>query len=443
LATDVDSRSSTSWLEEALSRFRELDEPAGIGWSLAFLAMAAERAGDTEAAAHWGAEALEFGTARGMPSLVPQSQRILGIVAARHGEHAEFERLLGGSAAAHREAGNRFELALILGEMAWFADLRGEHRLALERLRETLRLSREIGSGDRMRWAIHCATGVLWRRRPGEAEMLLGATEAALHRLPRWAAILRTQIAPLEAAFPHVDLHQQRAAGRMLALERAADLALRIVEEELVVAAAEISMLPRDTPDGGARPGSGVFRCEGEYWTITYENAVCRLKDAKGLHYLAQLLRHPGREFHVLDLVRGPSVGERNSEEPRPQTDAGGLPILDEQAKAAYRQRLSDLRDELAEAERFHDAGRATRAREEIDALTEQLAAGVGLGGRDRVAGAAAERARSTVTLGIRSALKKVGARIPTLADQLTPRIRTGMFCVYLPDTVRPISWTF
>jgi hypothetical protein len=168
----------------------------------------------------------------------------------------------------------------------------------------------------------------------------------------------------------------------------------------------------------------------------------CRLKDAKGLQYLAQLLRDPGREFHVLDLVRGSADGERR-EEADPRASAEGLPILDEQAKAAYRRRLGDLRDELTEAERFHDAGRTARALEEIEAITEQLAAGVGLGGRDRLAGAAAERARSAVTMGIRSALKKLRHGIPKLEDQLTPRIRTGMYCVYVPDAVHPISWKF
>jgi class 3 adenylate cyclase/tetratricopeptide (TPR) repeat protein len=190
--------------------------------------------------------------------------------------------------------------------------------------------------------------------------------------------------------------------------------------------------------------GVCVFRREGEYWTIAYEDTVCRLKDAKGLHYLAQLLRHPGREFHVLDLVQGAGIGDRRSgaEERQPEPSDQGLPILDERAKATYRQRLSDLREELAEAERFHDAGRTARAREEIDAITQQLAAGIGLGGRDRIAASAAERARTTVTQGIRSALKKIGDAIPALGDQLAPRIRTGAFCVYLPDAVHPISWT-
>src|SRR5262249_20626208 len=153
------------------------------------------------------------------------------------------------------------------------------------------------------------------------------------------------------------------------------------------------------------------------------------LKDVRGLHYLAHLLRHPGQEFHVVDLV---SSGSGAVERAALQSDAG--PALDAQAKASYRERLAGLREELAEAERFNDAGQASRARAEIDALTEHLAAGVGLGGRDRVAGAASERARSTVTQGIRSALKRINEGLPALGDRLTPRIKTGAFCVYLPD---------
>jgi hypothetical protein len=47
-----------------------------------------------------------------------------------------------------------------------------------------------------------------------------------------------------------------------------------------------------------------VFRREGDHWTIAYDTAVVRLKDAKGLRYLELLLRHPGRSFHVAELIR-------------------------------------------------------------------------------------------------------------------------------------------
>ena len=46
-----------------------------------------------------------------------------------------------------------------------------------------------------------------------------------------------------------------------------------------------------------------VFRREGDYWTIAYDGAVVRLKDARGLRYLEPLLRQPGRSFHVAELI--------------------------------------------------------------------------------------------------------------------------------------------
>jgi hypothetical protein len=49
---------------------------------------------------------------------------------------------------------------------------------------------------------------------------------------------------------------------------------------------------------------ASVFRREGDYWTIAYDAAVVRLRDAKGLHYLEPLLRQPGRSFHVAELIR-------------------------------------------------------------------------------------------------------------------------------------------
>ena len=72
--------------------------------------------------------------------------------------------------------------------------------------------------------------------------------------------------------------------------------------------------------------------------------------------------------------------------------------MLDQQARHGYRQRLADLSEELEEAVVFHDGERATLARLEIDALIDQLAGGVGLSGRSRVAASNAERARVSVT---------------------------------------------
>jgi hypothetical protein len=45
------------------------------------------------------------------------------------------------------------------------------------------------------------------------------------------------------------------------------------------------------------------FRLEGEIWTVAYEGRLVHLKDAKGLRYLAHLLRHPGRRWAVTELA--------------------------------------------------------------------------------------------------------------------------------------------
>ncbi len=57
----------------------------------------------------------------------------------------------------------------------------------------------------------------------------------------------------------------------------------------------------RQVDEGQRNPN--VFRQEGDYWSISFEDHTVTLRDLKGLHYLARLLAHPGREFHVLDLV--------------------------------------------------------------------------------------------------------------------------------------------
>src|SRR5258708_16998082 len=66
----------------------------------------------------------------------------------------------------------------------------------------------------------------------------------------------------------------------------------------------------RSAGTADARPSfssakKGVFRKEGEYWTVGYGGNTFRLKDTKGLSYIVHLLRHPAVEFHVLDLFGG------------------------------------------------------------------------------------------------------------------------------------------
>src|ERR1700758_1932468 len=59
-------------------------------------------------------------------------------------------------------------------------------------------------------------------------------------------------------------------------------------------------------PATSARPAQkGIFRKEGDFWTLGLGEKTFSLKDTKGLGYIAHLLRHPGVEFHVLELFGG------------------------------------------------------------------------------------------------------------------------------------------
>ena len=184
---------------------------------------------------------------------------------------------------------------------------------------------------------------------------------------------------------------------------------------------------------------------EGEYWAFHYEGGVARLRDSKGLRYLARLLRNPGQEVHALDLVVGGGAGAGSARVPQPELgragagDAGAM--LDPQAKAAYRRRLEDLREELDEATFNNDVGRAARAQEEMDFLLAELAAAVGLGGRDRKAASDSERARQSVTRAIKGAIERLGEANPPLGDHLRSTVRTGIYSAYVPDPRVPIDW--
>ena len=57
-----------------------------------------------------------------------------------------------------------------------------------------------------------------------------------------------------------------------------------------------------------------IFRREGDYWTIVYDAAVVRMRDAKGLRYLEPLLRHPGCPLRVTELLRAANADARRPE---------------------------------------------------------------------------------------------------------------------------------
>jgi tetratricopeptide (TPR) repeat protein len=169
---------------------------------------------------------------------------------------------------------------------------------------------------------------------------------------------------------------------------------------------------------------------DGDGWVLGFAGRTLRLRDVKGLRYLAALAARPGTELHVVQLIA------HAGGEPLDLGDAGEK--LDARALAEYRRRLTDLADALQDAESHKDALRAQAVQGEIDRLEDELAAAVGLGGRVRRAASAVERMRQSVTKRLRDAVKRAADKDPALGDHLERSLRTGIFCAYDPVVSLP-----
>jgi hypothetical protein len=191
-----------------------------------------------------------------------------------------------------------------------------------------------------------------------------------------------------------------------------------------------------------------LFLRQNDYWTIRYHGYTALFKSTRGLDYLAVLLRDPGREFHVTELVACPIDASTPAAVVAVNGRVTGVlyagaSLLDAQAKAEYKCRVNELRQELDQVKRFNDLQRKTEVQNELQAIADHLASAVGLGGRDRKTSSDAERARSAVTKCIKKAVREIGEAIPPLGYHLAARIKTGYFCSYNPHPDRPVAWKF
>jgi hypothetical protein len=181
------------------------------------------------------------------------------------------------------------------------------------------------------------------------------------------------------------------------------------------------------TPNPPASPAATTHSLrlyrDGEVWAVETGDRTVRLKDARGIQILSLLVESPHREFHVLTLVNS-ALGDASD-----ASDA-----LDDKAVTAYREHVHDLEAELAEAEEFGDLGRAERLRHDLELVRQELARGLGLGGRKRRTSGAAERARVNVQRRIRDAIRRIAQEDPAAGRHLDRSVRTGTFCAYEPD---------
>jgi predicted ATPase len=400
-------------LEEVVRAAREADMPA-IALEMSVLrAQALAASGRIEEALR-EAESLRVESERlESPYMLAWCVYVLGTIRLAAGSEGA-EACFAKSLRLARESEFHFAYGTSLRQLGAVAVRAGRDAEAASRLADAYEHFEQRGDIPQA-WDVLRTAAPLLARRGGEeraAEILSGAAADPRARRP----------APLESS--GLAALQEELGGTLetaaAAPTRLEELGAEVLEE--LRGMAESAKEP--VAEASATHIENVFRRDGALWTLTFEGRTAHLPDLKGLHDLARLLASPGEDLHCLELAGAAGAP--------PQGDAG--PLLDEQARADYRRRMQELAEEAERAEAAGDTVRAEAAREELDALTEAVAAAFGLGGRPRKAGDPAERARSTVTARIRSAVAKVEEAHPALGRHLQNSVRTGTFCSYRPE---------
>ena len=200
-----------------------------------------------------------------------------------------------------------------------------------------------------------------------------------------------------------------------------------------------------------------VFRKEGEIWRIAFADKSISLKDAKGLQYIAFLISHARKPFHVLDLiaeVEGSSSElddkiygrmsreQLNNDHHLSISRTGNThEILDYEATKSLKNKLNYLKEELAKAEGNNDEGWMSKLREEIEVIEKQLVNAYRPSGQLSNFTDSGDKARKRVANAITRSLKKIEKENIHLWRHLNSFIDKGFRCSYDPPD--DIEWSF
>jgi tetratricopeptide (TPR) repeat protein len=260
----------------------------------------------------------------------------------------------------------------------------------------------------------------------GDAETAAAALQQGLDELtgaglPRLRASLHLALARL----------REETGDRAEAVVEARTAAAMLAHLDVTIAPDDVALLqrlgiaePSVAPHAGCRVATLVR--DGSWWTAGCDNATVRLRDTKGMRYLAELVANPGAERHVLELVDMDDI-------PNPDER------LDDQGRAASRRRIAALRDDVEDALAAEDHERAATRKAELDAVVDELARSFGVGPG---AQASTEKARRNVTRALRAAVARLVEALPDAGGVLDRRVRMGPFASYQPHPDDEVLWT-
>jgi len=229
VADDVPS--STREVEEALSIFRELNDPAGTARALASLAFIALDRADTAAARSQLDEAVALATPLDDIRLTAHIQHVWSVLSASEGDFERAFELDLDDLSRYREVGDIWQAIIIAWSAGVNATVLGKFDVAQANLSECLQVGLDLGNRWGSSYPLEAfAILAVAERQYDRAARLLGAADAQR---------IRSGLVPEEADHPAIRvilsqapdftgpaIEAARKEGRMLSLEAATALAL-------------------------------------------------------------------------------------------------------------------------------------------------------------------------------------------------------------------------
>lgn len=201
-----------------------------------------------------------------------------------------------------------------------------------------------------------------------------------------------------------------------------------------------------------------VIAKDGDIWTIMFQGNASRLRDMKGMKYIATLLQYPDRNFAATELVNLAEYQPReNSRQKQKRTRADALKLglretttlgdpgetADPKTLSQLKARLAEIQKEKEEANELQNWETREELEEEEEKLNQYIRQTFGLGGKSRRSGSHPDKARINVTRAIKRVLDKIRKQDQALAAYLKSTIKTGYQVSYTPDLNNPVSWAF
>ena len=184
-------------------------------------------------------------------------------------------------------------------------------------------------------------------------------------------------------------------------------------------------LLPRELRISNIDPlPQNVFRQHGSSWQMRFQGGeAVFLNRQKGAEYITALLAVPYRSISVLDLYANGTMDEQT----RVALKAGGFDVVDYRHVVQFREHLSEIETEIAQAQEYNDYERVEQLREEKELFLKQLKGIIGPCGKVHQMNDPLKKPRDAVSKAIRRTIQGIRkAGMNGFADYLGQHIIPG-----------------